>query len=132
MQFQVGNELFNTAWHEAGNDLPRDGLGPLYNAPPVAIATTMTGVAFRQAVWAKPGLVCSYALTCGRDLHYQAVPEPTYGDQLQDDALDSIAEAQFTIEYTRKTSFPDGETYSLRAPIYRITKLANGETTLPC
>lgn len=133
LQFQVGNELFNTAWHEAGNDpTARDGLGPLYNATACSDCHRNDGRGFPPSRLGETGtgLLLRISLP-GRDLHYQAVPEPTYGDQLQDDALDSItAEAQFTIEYTEKPgSFPDGETYSLRAPIYRITKLANGEIT---
>lgn len=56
------------------------------------------------------------------------MPEPTYGGQLQDGAIEGVeAEGQFVIDYVERAgTFADGTPYSLREPTYRITDLAYG------
>ena len=56
------------------------------------------------------------------------VPEPTYGGQLQDFAIQGFkAEGKMHIEYAEVPfAFPDGSRLSLRQPSYSIDRLNYG------
>jgi CxxC motif-containing protein (DUF1111 family) len=65
----------------------------------------------------------------GEDLHHAPLPEPAYGDQLQDQAIMGVpAEGNIRIEYREiEGEFADGTSYSLRRPTYTLTDLAYGD-----
>ncbi len=128
--FHVGNSFFEQNWVTApASTTARDGVGPLLNSrscagchlkdgrgrPPQA-GETGTGLLLRLSI---PGETVTGA----------PLPEPTYGGQLQDGAIEGVeVEGQFVIDYVeRPGTFADGTPYSLREPTYRLTDLAYGE-----
>ncbi len=129
--FFVGNSFFNQNWVTApSSTAARDGLGPLFNArscagchfkdgrgrPPAFAGETPTGFLLRLSV-------------PGQDAHGGPLPEPTYGGQLQENALEGLtAEGRVVVTYEEITfTFPDGQTASLRRPTYRLDQLGHGE-----
>ena len=66
--------------------------------------------------------------SCGDDSAAPVVPEPTYGTQLQDGAIQGHAgEGRMHISYReRKVRLSGGESVSLRVPSYKITDLGYG------
>ncbi len=129
--FFVGNSFFNQNWVTApASTTARDGLGPFFNArscaschfkdgrgrPPSVEGETPTGFLLRLSV-------------PGSGPHGAPLPEPTYGGQLQDQALMGLTpEAALSITY-EETPFtlPDGAVVNLRRPIYSFTNLAYGD-----
>ena len=55
-------------------------------------------------------------------------PEPTYGDQLDNSAIQRVKpEGKVVITYRERAGrFADGDAYSLRVPSYRLTNLGYG------
>ncbi len=129
--FFVGNSFFNQNWVSApSSTTARDGLGPLFNArscagchfkdgrgrPPAFDGEAPTGFLLRLSV-------------PGNDAHGGPLPEPTYGGQLQDGALEGLtAEGRVVVSY-EETPFtlPDGQIVSLRRPTYRLDQLDHGD-----
>ena len=147
LEFYSGGSLFRQAWLIAPSSTTlRDGLGPLFNAracstchvrggrgrPPLTPQEPMVSLALRLSI---PGV----------DDQLGAVPEPTYGDQLQilgialtkegglspgDGAAEEygpVAEGFGEVAYeTRQGQYADGEAWELRVPRYGIRDLAYG------
>lgn len=126
--FAVGNSFFNQNWVTApASTEGRDGLGPLFNAqscsschefdgrgqPPADLADPERGLLLRLSVEQPDGAV---------------TPDPTYGGQLQDRALNGVApEGRIVIDYEPVTgSYADGTPYELQEPTYTIDQLAYG------
>ena len=129
--FFVGNSFFNQNWVTApASTTARDGLGPLFNTRSCA------GCHFKDGRGRPPekdgelgtGFLMRLSIP-GRDIHGAVLPEPTYGGQLQDQAIQNVApEGQIKISYEEITgTFADGESYTLRKPTYTFTDLAYGE-----
>ncbi len=129
--FFVGNSFFNQNWVTApASTTARDGLGPFFNArscagchfkdgrgrPPVLEGERGTGMLLRLSM---PGETPQGA----------PVVEPTYGEQLQDHAIEGVTEkGELLIEYEEvEGAFADGTPYSLRQPTYQIAGLGYGE-----
>ena len=131
--FFVGNGLFRRAWIAApGSTASADGLGPLYNAracqrchlkdgrghPPAEPDDSAVSMLVRLSIpprgEAERRLLASRAVS--------AIPEPTYGGQLQDLAIPGHrAEARLAIDYREEAvAFADGAMASLRAPRLRL------------
>lgn len=135
--FNLGDGLFRKLWVSSPSSTQAsDGLGPLFNArscqschlkdgrghPPVAgEANTMFFRLSRPAQTdAERQALASYvALT---------LPDPSYGDQLQDLAVPGLAaEAQMTMTYTEEpVTLGDGSIVSLQKPTYGLENLAYG------
>lgn len=128
LHFFVGNSFFNQNWVTApASTTARDGLGPFFNArscaschfkdgrgrPPEQTHEPSTGFLLRLGLLTPSGTL---------------QPEPTYGHQLQDNAIMGLtAEGQFTITYEEiPGTFADGTPYSLRRPTYTFANLAAG------
>lgn len=128
--FFVGNSFFNQNWVTApASTTARDGLGPYFNArscaschfkdgrgrPPEFDGEHPTGFLIRVS---QPGRTLSGAV----------LPDPVYGGQLQDQAIDTLApEVVITIVYEEVPFvFPDGTTVQLRQPNYQFSNLAYG------
>lgn len=126
--FAVGNNFFNDNWVTApASTVGRDGLGPLFNAqscsschlfdgraaPPTSNEDPERGLLLRLSIMGPDGV---------------PLPEPSYGDQLQDRAItDAPAEGRIVIDYAEVPgAFADGTTYSLLKPTYSIADLAYG------
>jgi CxxC motif-containing protein (DUF1111 family) len=127
--FVTGNSFFRTNWVSAPSSVQSiDGLGPVMNAlscgschfkdgrakPPGSADEALNGLLFRLSV---PGM----------DVHGGPLPEPNYGGQLQDKAIQQVLpEAKVRVSYTSlEGTFPDG-TYSLRNPVYTFESLNYG------
>ncbi len=128
--FFVGNSFFNQNWVQApSSTTARDGLGPHFNTRSCA------GCHFKDGRGRAPeageigtGFLVRLSIP-GQGFHGEPLPDPTYGGQLQDQAIDGIdAEGQLHIEYTEVSGeFADGTPYSLRQPTVTFTDLAYGE-----
>jgi len=64
-----------------------------------------------------------------RDIHGAFLPEPKYGSQFQDHAIEGVAkEGDLFISYEEIAGeYPDGTVYSLRKPSIRFENLAYGD-----
>lgn len=147
LSFYSGGSFFRQAWLIAPSSTTlRDGLGPLFNArscvgchvgggrgrPPEEPDEPMMSLALRLSV---PGV----------EPRLGAVPEPTYGDQLQilgialterrglspgdgaAEAYGPVAEGFGVVTYDgQRGQFADGEGWELRVPSYRVRDLAYG------
>jgi CxxC motif-containing protein (DUF1111 family) len=131
--FFVGNGLFKRLWVSAPSSTQAaDGLGPLYNArscqrchlkdgrghPPAGPDDSAVSMFLRLSVPPRTDAE-RLALTT----HRQAViPEPTYGGQLQDLAIQGHpAEGRMVIDYEEiPVTLAGGEVVSLRKPTYGV------------
>ena len=132
-EFAIGNALFRRLWVSAPSSTrSADGLGPLYNAracqrchlkdgrghPPESAQDSTVSMLLRLSV--PPRTDAERArLASGREA---AIPEPTYGTQLQDVAAPGHA-AEGRIRITRvprEVALAGGATIILEAPRYAI------------
>ncbi|WP_456295791.1 di-heme oxidoreductase family protein [Vibrio sp. AK197] len=137
LDFSVGNSFFRNPWVKAPSTTDaRDGLGPLFNTngcqnchikdgrghPPETSDNNAVSMLVRLSV---PAMSAQQQ----RDLiRYGVIPEPTYGDQLQDFALaDRKPEGQIAITYQYEhRRFADGSVIELRKPEVSIKALGYG------
>ena len=138
LTFKVGNGLFKKLWVSSpSSTLASDGLGPLYNArscqrchikdgrghPPEATDDNAISMLMRVSI---PG---TYEDAIAEiDGYIASRPDPTYGTQLQDFAVQGhAAEFKLGVTYTEETvALSDGETVSLRHPTYEMQNLGYG------
>ncbi len=129
--FFVGNSFFNQNWVTApASTTARDGLGPLFNARSCASCHFKDGRG-RPPEFdgeAPTGFLVRLSMR-DRDLTWASLPEPNYGGQFQDTALEEIEEEGDLIlryEYI-EGEFADGRPYELRKPVIRFENLAYGD-----
>lgn len=120
--FYVGNSFFKENWVIAPSSTEgRDGLGPLYNARSCSGCHFMDGRGKPSEDPSEPLLSVLVRLSIpGKDAHGGALPEPTYGGQVQPDAISGImAEGGVFVAFSDVTGqFDDGELYVLKSPTY--------------
>lgn len=126
--FSVGNNFFNDNWVTApASTTGRDGLGPLFNAQSCSSCHLFDGRGAPPANNDDPerGLLLRLSII-GPD--GTPVPEPTYGDQLQDRAITDVpVEGRIVIDYAEVPGqYADGTAYSLLKPTYSIADLGYG------
>lgn len=138
-QFKLGNALFRKLWVAAPSSTQAsDGLGPLFNArgcqnchlkdgrgrPPTGDERSSQSMLLRLSV--PPRDAEEQALLDSRQLKF--IPEPTYGEQLQDFAVTGLAaEGRMNITYVDEAvTLGDGTVVHLRRPSYAITDLGYG------
>jgi CxxC motif-containing protein (DUF1111 family) len=128
-QFAVGHSFFNMPWVEApASTRVRDGLGPHFIARSCTACHTHDGRAQPPEDGEQPmGLLLRLSVP-GRDRNGGPLPDPNYGDQLNNQAVAGVKpEGKIEIRYEEMPGrFADGETYSLRKPDYRFTDLGYG------
>ncbi|EPF2927365.1 di-heme oxidoredictase family protein [Vibrio navarrensis] len=137
LDFSVGNSFFRNPWVQApASTDARDGLGPLFNTngcqnchikdgrghPPEANDSHSVSMLVRLSIPALTDEQKQAPLKGG------VVPEPTYGDQLQDFALpDQKAEGKIIVTYSPvPVRFQDGSEVVLRKPHVTIGELGYG------
>ena len=141
LDFSVGNGFFKRVWVSAPSSTKAaDGLGPIFNAKSCQRCHLKDGRGHTpNGNWPADTAVSMFlrlsippqtpdqhaALAEGR---LAVVPEPTYGGQLQDFAIQGhAAEGRMHIEYaSRIVTLADGTEISLRVPRYSVTDLAYG------
>lgn len=138
LDFSVGNSFFKNPWVQApASTDARDGLGPLFNTngcqnchikdgrghPPEQVDIHAVSMLVRLSI---PAMTAEQKKAFILD---GAIPEPTYGGQLQDFALqDQKPEGKINISYSDvKVQFTDGTEVTLRKPKLEITELGYGE-----
>ena len=133
LDFKVGNGFFRKIWVSApASTQASDGLGPLYNArscqrchlkdgrghPPANAQDDAVSMFLRLSI---PPQTDEHRLALARG-RASVIPEPTYGGQLQDFAIQGHkAEGRMAIAY-REIPVPlsGGESASLREPSYSV------------
>ncbi len=138
LTFKVGNGFFKKLWVSSpSSTTASDGLGPLFNARscqrchlkdgrghPPALGEVAESMFLRLSV--PPRTEAEKQL---RAAHRVAViPEPTYGGQLQNFALQGMdGEGEMTIAYTPvPVTLADGTVIELRKPHYGVANLKYG------
>ncbi len=141
LDFKVGNGIFRKLWVSAPSSTKSsDGLGPLYNArscqrchlkdgrghTPQANFPDDDATSMFLRLSIPPETEEQKKLLAERKI--SVVPEPTYGGQLQDFAIQGHdAEGKMHIDYADvQFQFPDGSKVTLRKPSYSIDRLAYG------
>lgn len=141
LDFKVGNGVFRKLWVSAPSSTKAsDGLGPLYNArscqrchikdgrghPPAANWPDDNAVSMFLRLSIPPQTDADRARLAAHRV--TVIPEPTYGGQLQDVAIQGhSAEGKMHISYKPiKVTLSGGEEVTLRKPTYSVTELGYG------
>ena len=132
-RFAVGNSFFRRNWVEApASTTARDGLGPHFIARSCGGCHVQDGRGappdFRKGLSDPPVALLMRLSVPGIGAHGGVVPDPVYGDQLNNAAIQGVQpEGQIRIRYqTLRGQFADGTAYTLRKPLYSLTQLAYG------
>lgn len=146
LDFKLGNALFRKLWVSSpSSTLASDGLGPLYNARscqrchlkdgrghvPANDTDSRVSIFLRLSVPAPADAVETrleaYLASIGIDTP-RTRPEPTYGGQLQDFAIQGhAAEGRMEITYTQQDVPLSGdEMATLRVPHYAVSRPGYG------
>ncbi len=131
--FAVGNNFFNDNWVTAPASTDgRDGLGPVFNAQ------SCSSCHFRDGRGRPPeddedperGMLLRLSVP-GVGGHGEPLPDPVYGGQLQDRAINGVLpEGMIRIlEELVDHPYPDGTTATLSAPTHLIADPAYGPVT---
>ncbi|MCG1037032.1 di-heme oxidoreductase family protein [Polaribacter sargassicola] len=121
--FGVGNAMFDQSWVSApASTTSRDGLGQIFNARACSACHLRDGrgkPVLENGAGSEGFLI---RLSSGNDLITGPIGFGNYGDQLQDDSnLGIDKEGTINVHFETITgTYPDGETYELRKPIYTI------------
>lgn len=136
LDFSVGNSFFRNPWVTApASTAARDGLGPLFNSTSCQGCHIKDGRGHpprpgqAQAVSLLIRLSLPEGATRIREPHMGVIPEPNYGDQLQDFGILGVdPEARINWSYEEKIlTFENGESFSLRQPVFEFSDLAYGD-----
>jgi len=140
-EFKAGNAIFHKLWVSTpAPATSSDGLGPLYNARSCQRCHLRDGRGHApQANFPDDDATSMFLrLSIPPETEEQkqlleehkisVIPEPAYGGQLQDFAIqDHDAEGKMHIDYADLPfTFPDGGKVTLRKPAYSIDRLAYG------
>lgn len=132
-EFDVGDGIFERSFRPAREDvnkfvyaIDRDGLGPLFNGASCESCHVSDG---RAAPPQKKGGMLFRVSIPGKGEHGGPKPHPVYGGQLADKAIEGYKpEVEIDIDYEIIVgNYADGESYTLRKPIYTIAKAHYGE-----
>jgi CxxC motif-containing protein (DUF1111 family) len=134
-RFVIGNSFFKRNWVETGaSTTARDGLGPHFIARSCAACHALdgrgappqirNGLNTEQPV----ALLLRLAIPGEPDPHAGVRPDPVYGDQLNNAAVQGVKpEAEVAIRQTLvRGRFADGTSYTLRKPHYALRKPGYG------
>ena len=133
-RFVIGNSFFKRNWVQApASTTARDGLGPHFLARSCGGCHVQDGRAqppdFHNglAPRSQAGLLMRVSVPGKNPLGGPAL-EPTYGDQLNDLAIDGVrAEGRLHISYEAiHGKFADGTPYTLEKPLYSVRELGYG------
>lgn len=137
--FKLGNALFRKLWVSSPSSTEAsDGLGPLYNSracqnchlkdgrghPPEREERSSASMFLRLSV--PPKTEAERAALASHQA--KVIPEPTYGGQFQDFAVQGLApEGRMVIDYADEpVTLGDGTVVTLRKPTYGVADLGYG------
>lgn len=128
--FGIGNSFFRQSWVSApATTTARDGLGPFYNAISCSSCHFKDGRGRPPMFEGELGTGLLLRLNLPQnDVHGGYLPEPVYGNQLQDVAIsgqNKQGDYSIAYEYLYET-YSDGTQVELRKPIYTIQNLGYG------
>ncbi len=138
LDFHVGDGIFKKLWVSSpSSTTSSDGLGPLFNARSCQRCHRKDGRGRPPLAGERPESMLLHLSipprneqeeTALREHRLASIPEPTYGNQLQNYSVQAVlAEGEMTITYREiPIALADGETASLRAPTYGIKDLRYG------
>lgn len=141
LDFKIGESIFDKLWvFSPSSTQASDGLGPLHNARSCMGCHIRGGRGHvPEGNWPADNSISMLMRLSipAQNAAQQAlldsgkapfIPEPTYGTQLQDFALQGMnAEGRIHIEYQERTVLlKDGTKVSLRAPKYKVVDLGYG------
>ena len=141
LDFKIGNSTFRRNWVSAPSSTnASDGLGPLFNSrgcqnchlkdgrghPPFSSevpddsGSMLVRLSVPAATDEEKDRIAAHSVN--------SIPDPTYGGQLQDRAIQGFAaEGKLAIDYKeREVKLAGGEVVTLREPSYGLTDLAFG------
>jgi CxxC motif-containing protein (DUF1111 family) len=136
-RFVIGNSFFKRNWVEApASTTARDGLGPHFIARSCAGCHAMDGRGalpdWRNTLGPEPestvALLFRLSVPGQADPYQGVVPEPTYGDQFSNAAIQGV-KPEGRVEIRSEPMhgrFADGTSYTLHKPIYTLTGLNYG------
>jgi len=138
LDFSVGNSFFRNPWVPApASTDARDGLGPLFNTNGCQNCHIKDGRGHAKELGDENAVSMLVRLSIPAETPEQkqafirdgVIPEPTYGGQLQDFAIQGVQpEGQINISYSDvPVTFNDGTVITLRKPLLTIDKLAFGD-----
>lgn len=133
-RFAIGNSFFRRNWVEApASTTARDGLGPHFIARSCAGCHVQDGRGeppqIRKRLHDQPvALLMRLSVPGTPEAHAGVVPEPLYGDQLNNAAVQGVRpEGEVIVkESPVRGRFADDTPYTLRKPAYSFGKLAYG------
>jgi CxxC motif-containing protein (DUF1111 family) len=133
-RFAIGNSFFKRNWVETpASTSARDGLGPHFIGRSCAACHLFDGrgapPAILNGINREPPVALLIRLSIpGIAADGGPMPEPTYGDQLNNFAISGVTpEGQIQIQQLRLTGrFADGSSYHLNKPLYSTTDLHYG------
>lgn len=132
-RFAIGNSFFRRNWVEApSSTTARDGLGPHFIARSCGGCHVQDGRGappdFHNGLHDQPVALLMRLSIPGVGPHGGVVPDPVYGDQLNNAAISGVKpEGQVRIRYNKiQGQFKDGSTYELLKPQYHLQQLAYG------
>jgi len=130
-RFVIGNSFFRRNWVEApSSTAARDGLGPHFIARSCGGCHLQDGRgAPPRAGFGEPAVALLLRLSVpGTGPHGGVVPEPTYGDQFDNAAIQGVRpEGRVTIAWhPRAGHFADGTRFTLLQPQYGFADLGYG------
>lgn len=139
LSFTLGRSFFKRLWVSSpASTKAADGLGPLYNARSCLQCHTNNGRGHTPNGEGDNAISLFLRLSVPplteaqrsalRERRLKFIPEPTYGEQLQDFAVPGLrAEGQLNIEYTERAVSLEGDSVTLRHPHYQIVDLGYGK-----
>ena len=132
-RFVIGNSFFRRNWVEApASTTARDGLGPHFIARSCGGCHLQDGRGappdFRRGLHPQPVELLIRLSVPGQDPHGGPLPEPVYGDQFNNAAIQGVRpEGQVTMRLTPiRGRFADGTPYTLMKPDYGVAELGYG------
>ena len=132
-RFAIGNSFFRRNWVEAPSSTQaRDGLGPHFIARSCGGCHVQDGRGappdFHKGLHEQPVALLMRLSVPGTNERGGPKPEPVYGDQLNNAAVQGVRpEGEVKIRHRSVTGrFADGTPYTLQAPQYTLARLAYG------
>jgi CxxC motif-containing protein (DUF1111 family) len=128
-RFVIGNSFFKRNWVEApASTKARDGLGPHFIARSCGGCHVLDGRGEPPKPGEQPVSLLLRLSLPGVGAHGGVIPEPTYGDQFNNQAVQKV-KPEGRVEITHieiQGRHADGEAYTLLAPRYALRDLGYG------